>query len=40
VLSKECLTIFWECLGGLESVLGDWEFSWSLRRPRECLESD
>jgi hypothetical protein len=40
VLSRECLTIFGGCLVGLESVLGDWEFSRSLRRPRECLGSD
>jgi hypothetical protein len=40
VVSRVCLTIFEDCLGGLESVLGDWEFSYSLRRPRECLGSD
>jgi hypothetical protein len=40
VVSRKYLTIFGECLGGLKSVLGDWEFSWSLRRPRECLGGD
>jgi hypothetical protein len=29
-----------EFLGGLESVLGDWDFSWSVGGPRESLGSD
>jgi hypothetical protein len=38
VVSKECLTMFGECLGGLESVLGDWNFSRSVGGPGSVWE--
>jgi hypothetical protein len=39
-VSGKCLTIFGECLGCLENVLGDWDLSWSVGGPRECMGSD